>query len=264
MTVILSHWKKEINKALLKTVKVDKEGRYEVQLPWLENHPALNDNKELAARRLRSTVKKLKTEGLYEDYNAVFNEWLTEGIIEYVPENEVANWGHYLPHRHVIKENSTTRLRPVFDASAKDQQFPSLNECLEKGPNLVELVSSILLRFREGSIGVISDIKRAFLQISIDVKDRDFLRFLWYSNQGIMVILRHCKVVFGVSCSPFILGAIIVMHLNRIIETLHNSNMSFAKENIVKLLKSFYVDNCVTSVTSTEQLNKSLFWTQKQ
>ncbi|XP_076247890.1 uncharacterized protein LOC143187553 [Calliopsis andreniformis] len=245
-----------VKENFLKTVKKNGKGRYEVQLPWLENHPGLSDNKDIAVRRLQSTVKKLKTEGLYADYHSIFEGWLAEGIIERVPEEEKDRWGHYLPHRHVIKENSTTRIRPVFDASAKERQFPSLNECLEKGPNLTELVSSVLLRFREGEIGVIADIKRAFLQISIDARDRDFLRFLWYDDQQNIVILRHCRVVFGVSSSPFILGAVIAMHFNGLAESFSNSNARFSKHNILKLLKGFYVDNCVTSVDYGDQLNK--------
>lgn len=36
--------------------------------------------------------------------------------------------GHYLTHRLTIKENSTTRIRPVFDAS-KQKGSSSLNDC---------------------------------------------------------------------------------------------------------------------------------------
>lgn len=86
----------------------------------------------MAVRRLQNTIKKLKNDKLLEEYNAVFEEWEAEGIIERVPEKERDNWGQYLPHRHVVKENSTTTIRPVFDASAKDLHFPSLNDCLEK------------------------------------------------------------------------------------------------------------------------------------
>ena len=164
----------EIKENFLKGVSINEKGRYEVKLPWKENHPPLGDNKNLAKRRLESTVRKLKSDELYEDYDNILMEWLEEGIIERVPTEEEDNWGHYLPHRHVVKEGSTTRVRPVFDASAKERQSPCLNECVEKGPNLIELITSNLLRFREGKIGVISDIKKAFLQISIDAKDRDF------------------------------------------------------------------------------------------
>ena len=99
---------------------VNSEGRYEIRLPWRESHPELVDNKLLAQRRLSSAVKKLEIQGLRNDYDAVFNEWLNDGVIERVPVAEQEDWGFYMPHRPVIKDHSTTRVRPVFDASAKD------------------------------------------------------------------------------------------------------------------------------------------------
>ena len=249
----------EIKDNFIKGVSMNHEGRYEVRLPWLENHPPVSDNKNLARRRLESTVRKLKSDGIYEDYDAIFKEWLAEGIIERVPTEEQNNWGHYLPHRHVVKEGSTTRIRPVFDASAKERHSPSLNECVEKGPNLIELITSNLLRFRKGKIGVISDIKKAFLQISIDVKDRDFLRFLWHDNHGDVIIFRHCRVVFGLTCSPFILSAIIEMHLKKCYESISNKAEKVHKNYILQLLLSFYVDNSLSSVNSVQELEEFMF-----
>ena len=55
-------------------------------------------------------------------------------------------------HRPFFKENSTTTTRPFYDASAEGKNCPSLNSCLEKGPNLIELVTDILLRFRIGKM----------------------------------------------------------------------------------------------------------------
>ncbi|XP_025831568.1 uncharacterized protein LOC112904800 [Agrilus planipennis] len=144
----------------LETVSINSENRYEVQLPWSENHPPLSDNKSVAIKRLQTTTKKLRIEGRYEAYDAVFKEWLAEGIIERVLDKEMDIWGHYLPHRHVVKERSTTVIRPVFDASAKQPPSPSLNECLQKGPNLIEQLPSILLRFREGKDGIVRVVGR--------------------------------------------------------------------------------------------------------
>ena len=216
----------------------------------------LKDNKLLALRRLQSTIKSLKGIEKYEDYSRIFDESLADGIIERVPQEEESNWAHYLSHRPVFKENSTTKIRPVFDASAKEQQGVSLNECLHKGPNLIKLVSSILLRFREGNIGVISDVRKACLQINIDKKDRDFLRFLWYDLHGNLITFRHCRVVFGVSCSPCILGAIINLQLDKFIELATNVNVKFSKNYISKLKESLYVDNCVTSLNNVGELNE--------
>ncbi|XP_077257597.1 uncharacterized protein LOC143894832 isoform X2 [Temnothorax americanus] len=149
---------------------INEQGRYEVCLPWKENHPTLPMNRATAERRLESTSKKLKQDGLYQAYDDVFQDWLNNGIIEELSSNEAKDYGHYLPHRHVVKENSTTRIRSVFDASSRERGGPSLNQCLETGPNFIELIPELLLRFRLQNLGVIADIRKAFLQISVSNK----------------------------------------------------------------------------------------------
>ena len=59
-----------------------------------------------------------------------------------------------------MKENSTTELGPVFEASAREKGRPLLNQCLEKGTNLIEIIPALLLRFWFHHVGVIADIKR--------------------------------------------------------------------------------------------------------
>ncbi|XP_055944433.1 uncharacterized protein LOC129975391 [Argiope bruennichi] len=161
------------------------------------------------------------------------------------------SYGNYLPHRAVIKlSSSTTPIRPVFDASARLANYPSLNQCLECGPNLIELIPNILLRFREGQLGVIADIRKAFLQISIRKEDRDFLRFLWWENreEKKLRVFRHTRVVFGVKCSPFLLASVIEYHIQKC--------EGFEKSLKKRLLESFYIDNVVTSVDSKDQLDR--------
>ncbi|GFX64645.1 DUF1758 domain-containing protein [Trichonephila clavipes] len=140
------------------TLDQDSTGRYKVNLPWLEGHPPLPDNKQLAQKRLKNTVKSLKLANRLNEYQEVFNQWEREGIIEPIHgENDIPESldVHYLPHRAVFKDNSTTKVRPVFDGSAKMRNFVSINECIVKGPNLIEMIPSILNRFRWGKIGVI-------------------------------------------------------------------------------------------------------------
>ncbi|XP_055941925.1 uncharacterized protein LOC129971971 [Argiope bruennichi] len=196
----------------LKTLKRLPDGRYEVSLPWLEGMQPPANNRMIAERRLKGTIKILQAKNLLESYEDVFHEWLKEEIIEPLDITRLDDLlCTYLPHRALIKENSTTKIRPVFDASAKQKNELSLNSCLEKGPNLVELIPSILNRFRLGAFGIIADIKKAFPQISISDKDREYLRFLWFENgdPDKLKIYRHKRVVFGINASPFLLGATI-------------------------------------------------------
>ncbi|CAG7834409.1 unnamed protein product [Allacma fusca] len=233
----------------LRTVRVNEEGRYEVHLPWVEGHPKLGINRDIAEKRLLATTAKLKAGGRFEDYAKVFQEWLSSGVIEVVPDDGADEVAHYLPHRAVFKESSsTTKVRPVFDASAHAKGFPSLNDCLEKGPNLIEQILVILIAFREKRIGVVSDIAKAFLQLSVTSRDRNFLRFLWWENSLAKKIraYRHRRVVFGVSSSPFLLGAVLEHHL--CIAPVH------LKRTAELLHRSFYVDNCVSCVDDQDEL----------
>ena len=69
----------------------------------------------------------------------------------------------------------------AFDTSAKENG-PSLNEVLHKGPQLTPLIFDILIRFRTSAIALTSNIEKAFHQVSVHEKDREFLRFLWFDN----------------------------------------------------------------------------------
>ena len=55
----------------------------------------------------------------------------------------------------------------------------SLNECLCRGPVIMEDLTGILLRFRMNSIAISCDIEKAFLQVGIQPSDRDVVRLLW-------------------------------------------------------------------------------------
>lgn len=231
------------------TTHINAEGRYEVELPWRTGHPPLLNNFDLAVARLKRTTSKLKAADLYVPYDEVFNEWLRDGIIEEAPNPPSARDPkvHYLPHQPVIKDYGTTKIRPVFDASAIGRNKISLNSCLNPGPNLIHTIPDILRRFRTNIIGVSADIKKAFLQISVRPQDRDVMRFLWRKPESTeLTIYRHKRVVFGLTSSPFQLGATLNYHLDQV-----NSD-EYA--DIVPLLKkSIYVDNLLTSVKSDDE-----------
>jgi len=167
----------QTRKFLRNTAKVNADSRYKIRLPWREDHAPVSNNYKVARSRLEKCLDKLTIQKLFGDYNDILKEWLSEGIIERVPVNEINNLSHYLPHRPVLKPHSTTKIRTIFDASASEKVYPSLNQCLEKEPNLIELIPLTLNRFREGEIGVISDIKRAFLQIGVNKNRSRFLAF---------------------------------------------------------------------------------------
>ncbi|GFY07577.1 DUF1758 domain-containing protein [Trichonephila clavipes] len=226
-------------------IKILPDGRYEVELPWKYDSLKLPSNKELVWKRHEGMINRFGCGKFFMDYQKVFQDWEKLNIIERVPDLELNKECHYLAHRPVIKlDSQTTKIRPVFDASASEKGKPSLNECLLKGTNLIELIPDILDRFRMYPIGISADIEKAFLMLSVAPKDRDFLRFFSPCSEG-RIVYRHCRVVFGVSSSPFLLNASIT-HLLENCQPQH-------EEVAQKLKSSFYVDNCVSGVFNTDE-----------
>ncbi|GFQ97573.1 CCHC-type domain-containing protein [Trichonephila clavata] len=174
-----------------KTVKFN-QGRYEVNLQWAEGHPKLLDLQFQSEKRLNTMISKLISTGKFDSYDKILKEWEQLGIIEPVPinikgVNLLQQKCRYLPHRAVFKESSlTTKIRPVFEASAKDENSNSINQGLATGPNYIEMIPSILNKFRKNRLRV-REIK----------------------------IYRHCRVVFGLSSTPFLLIATIYHHLEK-------------------------------------------------
>ena len=160
--------------------------RYSVKLPWRDGHENLPSNYDVSLARLKSQIRKHKKEpAMLEEYDSVITEQIKSGVIEKVSEKDESVTVHYIQHLAVIrKEAKTTKLRVVYDASAKSNKTSvSLNECLLKRPSLNPLLFHILLRFREKRTALVGDIEEAFL--SVEVKQMQiviFLRFLWLEN----------------------------------------------------------------------------------
>ena len=129
------------------------DGRYVVALPWKDFCLPLPNNYRLSLRRLNSLFKRLKdTPDLLEKYDAIIKEQLDLGIV--VPVDDSLSSParvHYMPHHAVIRrDKSTTKVRVVYDASAK-ADGPSLNDCLHRDFSKISgLSSGFSLRYREG------------------------------------------------------------------------------------------------------------------
>ena len=201
-------------------------------------------------RRLSSLISRLKTNtNLLQEYDNIIEDQIRSGVVE--PANDVlAPVGniHYLPHREVVREDkNTAKVRVVYDASAKGPGT-SLNDCLHTGPSLNTLIFDILIRLRVYKVAMIADIEKAFLNIAIAPEHRDYLRLFWVddirSESPNIVTLRFARLVFGLTCSPVILNAVLHQHLTQY----STIDPSF----VTKVLKSLYVDDLASGSDSTE------------
>ena len=239
----------------LKETTILRENRYRVKWPWKLSRFDLPSNFDLCLTRLKSLVKQLqKDKELFMKYDEIIHNQLNDGIIE---EEDVSNEyldkkgvvTHYLPH-HLVKNDGSvsSKIRIVYEGCARGHEsHKTLNECLYKGKNLVTDLCGVLMRFRMKNIGLVADIKKAYLQLELFPADRDVTRFLWIKDISLPVnkenvrCFRFTRVIWGIVCSAFLLSAVILLHLSK-----------YSDEISSDIQRNLYVDNLITGVSSTQ------------
>ena len=147
----------------------------------------------------------------------------------------------------IRNDAESTKLRIVYDASVRGSNSdPSLNDCLHPGPPLQNHLWDVLLKSRTYPILLTADLKKAFLQIRIMQDERDSLRFHWrHPDTSEIAVYRFTRALFGLTCSPFLLGGVINQHLD---------NWEDRYPEIVKeLCDGIYVDDLMTGGTTVKE-----------
>lgn len=154
-------------------------GGWEVGLLWNSSDVQLPDDYEYACRRLAGIERKM---GRSSEYAAAY----TKQIDRLVSENYARKLDHgiqaspvwYLPHFGVTNVNKPGKLRLVFDAAAR-YQGTSLNENLLSGPDLLNSLMGVLIKFRMRKIAFTADIADMFMRVKIREADQGAQLFLW-------------------------------------------------------------------------------------
>ena len=250
-----SYSKIDLLKEYLDSIGREEDGRYNAALTWKANKWQLENNYALAERRLNGLLNRLRrTPVLLQAYHEEMNQLVEKGFAE---EADLGYDGlhTYLPHHPVIREDkATSKIRPVFDGSARGRYGPSLNDCLETGPNLNPDLFAVLMRFRLKRIAWIADIEKAFLNIALPEEDSNAVRFLWTKDPtdptAPKIALRWKRVPFGLNCSPFLLRATILKHLNS-----HRAN---CRDLINDIEAQLYVDDLLGGAHTVEEAVKAI------
>ena len=77
--------------------------------------------------------------------------------------------------------NKPGKVRVVFDCAAQYQGV-SLNSQILKGPDYMNNLIGVLMRFRQDQVAIAADVEAMFHQVRVRNEDRDALRFLWWPN----------------------------------------------------------------------------------
>ncbi|XP_076384045.1 uncharacterized protein LOC143261513 [Megalopta genalis] len=226
-------------------VKRDDTGRYVVALPFNAKRTLIGETRTQAINRFLSLERKLQRDpSLREEYSAVMKEYLTLGHMSKTkPQN--AN-GFYLPHHAVIKSSSsTTKVRVVFDGSAKSSSGLSLNDALNTGPTIQDDIFALLIRFRLHTYVLTGDIEKMYRQVLIRPEDRRYQRVLWRNERNEIADYELNTVTFGLCSAPFL--AI------RSIHQLADDEQADFPRAATTLKRDLYVDDLLTGANTHEE-----------
>ena len=181
--------------------------RYQVGMLWAEDESSLPNNYFSALVQLKSLERRHgKDAELKERYSKTIHEDHSKGYIVNVNKADcfkVSNareW--YLPHHPVVNPHKPGKVRRVLNVAAKFQGH-SLNNSLLTGPDLLQSLIHILIRFRQYPYAVSADIEGMFLQVGVIPEDRPSLRFLWREDPASDVaVFPYVRHIFGSKDSP--------------------------------------------------------------
>lgn len=229
--------------------KRTQEGRFVVPLPKNPEAKLIGESRFQALRRFIALERSLTAKGTFTELDTVMREYLDLGHAEVVPDCDAKkkpDETFYLPIHAVYKASSTTtKVRAVFDASAKSSTGVSLNDTLLIGPTVHRPLIDVLLQFRMHRIALTADISKMYRAVLLTETDRDLHRFLWRSSPTeVLKDYRMTRLTFGVSASSF--AANMAVKQNALY---HSHELPLAAEAVQK---TFYVDDCLTGADDFE------------
>ena len=157
---------------------------------WVTSYPWLVDPKKLPNNIAPNKSRLFKLErSLQQDpekaaaYEEQINDMIQRGVARLISEQEIKEWDgpfFYIHHLAVLNpKSSSTPVRIVFNSSMTYKGI-SLNSCLAKGPDTyTNNILGILMRWREGKVAMVADIRKMFHSIFLEEKEVHCHRFLW-------------------------------------------------------------------------------------
>lgn len=159
------------------------DGRFVVTIPLKANPDVLGDSFHIAKRRFLSLERRFERD---LDFKKMYVNFMSEyENLGHMIEDKDFSFGvnYFLPHHGVTRETSTTtKLRTVFDASAKTTSGLSLNDIQMVGPVVQDDLLSILLRFRQHRYAVTGDIEKMYRAIELNSSQHSLQRIVFRNN----------------------------------------------------------------------------------
>ena len=222
-----------------------------VAYPWVKDAAELPDNRSQAEKKLETTERRLaKNPDHAEAYDKQMREMNEMNFSRKLSKEELTSYKgpiHYISHHEVVRPNNkSTPIRIVFNSSASYKGH-RLNDYWMKGPDLLNSLLGVLLRFRENKVAINADISKMYHRVLIPERDQHVHRYLWRNMNVQQEPDVYVKTVltFGDKPAP-------AMAQTALLKTAEEGEKRYPEA--AKVLKeSTYMDDICDSVHSEEQ-----------
>ncbi|XP_076299586.1 uncharacterized protein LOC143218338 [Lasioglossum baleicum] len=232
------------------TTTRDSTGRYIVSIPFNDKLKQLGTSREQAERRLISMERKFRRNpDLKQQYVKFMHEYESLGHMTRLTPIVPVDLDNcfYLPHHAVFKHSSTTtKLRVVFDGSAKTSSGISLNDTQLVGPPLQGDLFNILVRFRKHRIVLSADIEKMYRQVLVKPEHRRYQRILWRSDDSENIAEFSLNTVTYGTASASYLATRTLREVGGACEQSHPDVSAVINDD-------FYVDDLLTGCETLQQ-----------
>ena len=173
---------------------------------WADDNIHLPDNFYASLVQFKSLEKRLEKDlNLKTQYASDIRSDVEKGYVVPVSPHDSKNrsareW--YVPHHPVLNPNKPGKVRCVLNGASRFHG-KSLNNSLLVGPDLLQNLLFVLLRFREHKYAIFADIEDMFMQVGLQESDQRSLRFLWREEPTSDVsVFQYTRHTFGAKNSP--------------------------------------------------------------
>ncbi|XP_073821407.1 uncharacterized protein [Musca autumnalis] len=204
---------------------------------------------------IKDNKNRFKDPELKKQYVKFMEEYENLGHMTKISADAIRSPHYLIPHHCVQRpESTTTKLRVVFDASAKTSSSHSLNDLMYTGPTVQSDLFSTLLRFRLPKYVFTTDVEKMYRQVLISPEDRQFQLIIWRKDVSQPITYYQLNTVtYGTRAAPYLATKCL---------------QRLAKDNAIRyplvsqfLQETFYVDDglggadsLITAINMQQQL----------
>ena len=172
--------------------------------PFIKDPKCLSFNREAAVRVAEKVWRSLKKDGLLHAYNKQIQEILDRGAAIKLSKEEMAEYQgptQYISHHAVLKDSISTPVRMVTNSSFNNGGH-SLNSCLAAGPNSLNAMLDVVLRFRCREVALQYDLSKAYNTMRTGLTEAHLRRWVWrFDEDSNWEDFCYVAVHFGDCCA---------------------------------------------------------------